>query len=432
MNVPVSKLVGIGEGAPEARDGTGGSELSSGFTSSEADGAHREAGFTSVIRDLSLRGWLGWIQTKRSDATLSIRTAEGGSGLIWCSGGKIIDAEWDGRVAEEALRDLLLVSSGTVTIDFDRVDRASRVVTPTDELLHVAGGDLAHRVDTALAEAALAGSPTGTVRSERFRPLPRLPAASFPPAAGSATPRPKPEPRGLSRGNYVAGALALAALAIAAFAFGRLRASSELAQSNAREPVPMQQTRSGLQPPPAPAKAESAGPIIAPRPRDLPLIPFVPVEVEPAHAEIWLDRELVGSGRLQLGAIHDGMMHELRFVAPGHETTILFFRDAPPAGRVILKRIAESENVAANAGAPGAANEAHRDLADEASADDEGGRAEAEQDARKRRARRSVAPAPARARPAALDPSAAEKPEPRKPPQVQVIEVQTPRVQVLD
>jgi hypothetical protein len=424
MNVPVSKLVGTGEGAPESRDGLGGGELSSGSLS-ERDGAHREAGFTSVIHDLSLRGWLGWIDTKRSDATLSIRTAEGTSGKIWCSRGKIIDAEWEGHVAEEAVRDMLLVSSGTVTIDFDRVDRPWRVVTPTDELLHVAGGSLAHRVDTALAEAALAASPTGSVRSERPRPSPRLPAASFPPAAGSATPRPRPAPRRLSRGNYVAGALALAALAIAAFAFGRLRASSELAQSNAREPVPMQQTRSGLQPPPAPAAGELAVPIVTPRARELPLIPFVPVEVEPAHAEIWLDRELVGRGRLQLGAIHDGMMHELRFVAPGHETTILFFRDAPPAGRVLLKRIAEDENVAANAGAPGAANEAHREPTDEASA-------EAEPEGPKRRARRSVAPAPARTRPAALDPSATGQPEPRKPPQVQLIEVRTPRVQVLD
>jgi hypothetical protein len=348
MNVPVSKLVGVGDGAPESRGGTGARERSSGSSSSEADGARRQS----------------------------------------------------------------------------------------REPMPIAEGDLAHRVDAMLAGASLAPSPTGSAQGERFHPSARLPAGSLPPAAGSASPRPRLDPVRFSRGNYLAGGLALAALAAAAFALGRLRASSELAQSSAREPDPTQQTRSGLQPPPA-AEAEPAEPIITPRARDLPLIPFVPVEVEPAHAEIWLDRELVGRGRLQLGAVHDGMMHELRFVAPGHETTLLFFRGAPPAGRVILKRIAEhdnDENLAASSDVASAVSEAQRARADEASADDESGKAEAEPDAPTRRARRTVAPAPARARLADDPPAASTTPktEARKPPQVQLIEVHTPRVQVLD
>src|SRR5689334_22557981 len=44
----------------------------------------RAAGFTSVIRHLSLYGWLRWIHSSRSDATLRVRT-ENGSGTIWCS-----------------------------------------------------------------------------------------------------------------------------------------------------------------------------------------------------------------------------------------------------------------------------------------------------------------------------------------------------------
>lgn len=427
MNVPVSKLVEVGEGAPESPGGASDGERPSRSLSSEAAGADRDEGFTAVIRHLSLRGWLDWIRTRSSDATLRVRTEGGAIGSIWCSGGTIIDAEWGGHAAEEALREMLLASSGTVTIDFARVERPCRIAAPSQQL-HVAESSLARRVDASLAEAA---SLTGSVRGERSRALPRLPEASLLPSAGSVAPQPKPDPRRLARGTYLAGGLVLAALAVAAFAFGRLRASSELAQSSARGLAARQQTSSELAPPPAPAggaEAEEAAPIITPRARDLPVIPFVPVEVAPAHAEIWLDRELVGRGRLQLGAVHDGMMHELRFVAPGHETTILFFRDVPPAGRVILKRSANDHHLAARA----AASEALREQAEEVSAGETGG-GEAASDAPKRRARHSAAPPPARARPAAEERPATERPEtPRMPPQVQLIEVETPRVQVLE
>jgi Domain of unknown function (DUF4388) len=478
----VSKLVELGERARESRDETGGAELTSGspplpgkqapattvgtgpvehaFTAptigppeapqsepwlasstpvsaapSEAEGGHRGAGFTSVIRHLSLRGWLRWVHSNRSDATLRIRTWEGGSGRIWCSGGKIIDAEWDGRVTEEALRDMLLLSSGAVTIDFDPVEHPCRIVSPTHELLHLAEGGSDGTTDARHPEAALAASPIESVRDERSNRWPLLPAASLPPAARSTSLRPRPDPRRLSRGAYLVGALVLAALAVAGFAFGRLRASSELAASNARAQPLTQQTRTGLYLAPAPAKAESEVPIIRPKPRDLSLIPFVPIEVEPAHAEIWLDRELAGRGGLRLGAIHDGMMHELRFVAPQHETKTLFFRDMPPAGRVILKRIAENENGAAPAEVDGAPDEASRDPAEAASAGNDSGKLRAKHDASKKVTRRRAglpAPAPARERPAAEDVPSAEKPAPRRSPQVELIEVHTPRVQVLD
>jgi hypothetical protein len=404
----------------------------SGNPSAADGGSAGGAGFTSVIRHLSLRGWLQWVHANRSDATLRIRTWEGGSGRIWCSAGKIIDAEWDGRVGEEALRDLLMLSSGAVTIDFDPVEHPCRVISPTPELLHV-GEELSVRALAKPFEAALA-PPSVSARGERTQPSPLLPGGSAPPPASSTSARPKLAFRRW-RGDYFAGVLVLAALAVAAFAFGRL--SSELAQSTAREQTFTRQTKSGLHPPPAAPKAEPEAPIVTPKPRELPLIAFVPLEVEPANAEIWLDGDLVGKGRVQLGAIHDGMLHELRFVAAEHETKSLFFRDAPPAGRVVLKHMGGNEVAAASA-APGR-NERPLSRAEPAGGDDATGSADeanVDGDAPKKLARRrpaAPAPAPVRTGAAADDPVPAEKPAAAKrPPQVQLIEVQTPRVQVLD
>jgi hypothetical protein len=498
MNNFVSKLVGLGGHARALREGSGNGEVSSdasprsqssaslqssprespafeagpvgdaftrptirpvstpasalGFASSmaisaapSADDEGHPAGFGCVIRHLSLLGWLRWIHFNRSDATLRVRAGEGGTGSIWCSGGRLIDAEWEGREAEEALREMLLLSSGSMTIDFDRVEHLRRIVRPTHELLQVIEGGADHPEQAVHREAGLGASTSA--RGEPFRPSGFLPVGSISMPTNSTSSRPNAKRRRFSRGDYAAAALLLAALAVAAFAFGRLRASSDLARSNTREHVPAEQSRVGLLPPPAPAKAEL--PIITPKPRELPLLPFVAIEVEPAYAQIWLDRELAGVGRVQLGAIQDGMMHELKFAAPEHATKTLFFRDTPPAGRVILERVSEHANVGANA--PVAARSDAVADPDEApgqaavsSAQNPGGRLEAEHDAPKKSARRRPVvptPPPPRARPAAEDAaSAASSPSAvsqtnaalKKSPQVRLIEVHTPRVQVLD
>lgn len=369
-------------------------------------------GFTSVIRHLSLRGWLRWIHSNRSDATLRVRTRDGGSGRIWCSAGKIVDAEWGGLGPEEAARQMLSLSSGAVTIDFDHVDRPRRVARSTHELLHVPEGSDARVSEVAHAEAALASSRTGSLRSEPFHNSLFLPLASALPSARGSVLRPPADPRRISRGEYLAGIFLLAALAVAAFAFGRLRAASNTAALAEAAAVQTEQTRSGLLPPPGAGQLAEAQ-TITPEPLELPLIPFVAIEVDPPGAEIWLDQALIGTGRIQLAAIRDGMMHELRFMAPGYETKSLFYRDTPPAGRVILTRAAEPAAISETAnGVPSAAVETAGDLA-------------------KRAFRRRTVPL-SRPAPAAETPPAAKPTQSKKSPQVQLIEVQTPRVQVLD
>jgi hypothetical protein len=126
-------------------------------------------------------------------------------------------------------------------------------------------------------------------------------------------------------------------------------------------------------------------------------------------------------------------------VAAEHETKSLFFRDAPPAGRVILKHI--RQNPIEAAGAPTRTDSNERPLSPATPADSDGATGEDEAakvdgDASKKIARRrpiAPAPVPVRARPSVDDPASADKPAAAKrPPQVQLIEVQTPRVHVLD
>lgn len=215
-----------------------------------------------------------------------------------------------------------------------------------------------------------------------------------------------------ARGGLILAVLVVAALAAAAFVLGRLRASSVLEPASARQHVPERAASSNALARAAPAQVEAA----SPQRRELALIPFVSIEVEPADGEIWLDRKVAGVGSVQLGAINDGMLHELRFVAPEHETKTLIFRNVPPAGRVILKRIVRKEAAAPSAPSRVARNEARARHADEPARVDNG----------------AAAPAPARARPSVIEAPHDARPVPDKTPRVQLIEVRIPRVEVLD
>jgi hypothetical protein len=339
---------------------TGAYEASSSGDAAEASGG----GFTSVIRHLPLRGWLSWIHANQSDATLRVRTMDGGNGFIWCIAGSIIDAEWGTLAGEPAVKEMLSLSSGAVTIDFDAVQRPARISTRTRDLLN---------------------------------------GLDAPPALASR--------------QRLFGLCLLGAAAVLAFSFGRIWASSDFAESRtARESAHTEQVKSGLLPPPLQAPAAAATPELPAPPRELPPIPFMAIEVSPTAAEIWLDQKLAGTGRVQLATVHDGTLHELRFVAPGYEPKSLFFRDTPPTGRVQL------EPVAALAVEPNVV------IGKLGGASAEGSRA-SERPSPRRRSQ------PGATRLRVTDDRAApadEAPPATKTPHVQVIEVETPKVQVID
>lgn len=326
---------------------------------------------------------------------------------------------------------MLSLSSGAVTIDFDRVARPRRIMRATHELLHLPEGSSGRFTDMAHTEAALAASAAGSVRSEPFRSTLFMAPRSEPASAHATLLRSRPDPRRVSRGEYLAGVLLLAALAVAAFSFGRMRAASQVVELAEAQALQTEQTKSGLLPPLS--AQHTASESIRPKALDLPLIPFVAIEVDPPRAEIWLDQELIGLGRVQLAAVRDGMLHELRFTAPGHETRSVFFRDTPPAGRVILERIPDAPITADTPQeASQTADEAPIAAGETQAA--ETARQEARESAKRAAPRRRASPPPARERPAA-EPApqpASKSVQSKKSPQVQLIEVHAPRVQVLD
>jgi hypothetical protein len=237
---------------------------------------------------------------------------------------------------------------------------------------------------------------------DRARPSGALPGVGSSAPVHARSLRPSLARQRLARGGYGLAVLVVAALAGAAFVLGRLRASSVHEPSSALQHVPEPAASSRPAKRPDPAKVEAEAPALAPQRRELALIPFVSIEVEPAHGEIWLDRKVAGVGSVQLGAINDGVLHELRFVAPEHETKTLIFRNTPPAGRVVLRRIVPKE------AAPPDSTRVAR-----------GGPALA------------AAP-PARARPIVNDPPPEARAVSNKAPRVQLIDVRMPRVEVLD
>jgi uncharacterized protein DUF4388 len=388
------------------------------------------SGFTSVIRHLSLRGWLQWIHANGSDAMLRVRTRDGGNGNIWCRAGQIVDAEWGQLTPEAALHEILRLSSGSVTIDFDPVERASRMSTPMHELLHVGGGEEPRVSELAQLEAALAASSRGRARDAAGRTSSFSRPGGEPSAAHASARSWWPWARHPSRGEYLAGGVLVAALVLA-FAFGRQRGSTAGELAGAPDRDRAQQTKS-LLPPPSLAKGPAA-PGVSAAPRALPVIPFVVLEIEPANAEIWLDQARAGVGRLEIAPIPDGAMHELRFLAAGYQPRSLYFVGAPPAGRVVLERAADRTPVTAVDDGSKLAPSAN--AVPEVPTSPEGldeGHATVKNVPR----RRAPAPAPplrARDWDAPDDsPSAAKAAPVKASPQIQVIEARTPRVQVLD
>jgi len=393
-------------------------------TSPPADGPAESGGlgFTSVIRHLSLRGWLRWIYSSRSDAALRVRTREGGSGNIWCRAGEIVDADWGSLLGEAALQEMLHLATGAVTIDFDPVDRPRRILRPMRELLYALAADSTSLSALARTETTLP-APSGTPQDQPLRKALFGPRALPANARGAAA-----QPAWVGRGEYVTGGLLLAALVLVAFAFGRLRGSSEDQQLTTLGPERAQQARSELLPPPVPGQPQAVAPGVDPATRELPLIPFVVLEIEPKNGEIWLDQTLVGVGRLELAPIPDSALHELRFVAAGYETRSLYFVGTPPSGRVLLERAVQ------HAAQPRTLDEGRSEPATDepgdALADD--GQHLAARNASRRRAP-AVAPSmKSKDRAAETTPSSARAAQAKASPQIQLIEPHTPRVQVLE
>jgi hypothetical protein len=282
------------------------------------------------------------------------------------------------------------------------------------------------------------GAPARTADDEARQPV-ESPASGSTAAASTAAASTRSPPAFLGwqrsvRSEYAKAVIAIAALAVAAFVLGRLGASRLPAPSSARPSVPLQPASGAAVTHPGLAKLEAEPRAVAAQPGAHAAIPFVQVAVEPPHGEIWLDQTVAGVGSVQLGAIDDGSLHELRFMAPGYETTTLFFRNTPPPGRVVLRRMARH---AAADSAPAARSDTARSEVptthrrDPPSVDRVTRRVDAEVEPSNAVAPVAAQPAP-RARPSAGDAPSDASAAPQLLPRVKLIEVHIPRVEVLD
>lgn len=163
--------------------------------------------------------------------------------------------------------------------------------------------------------------------------------------------------------------------------------------------------------------------------------------VEPENAEFWLDGVRLGAGRLRQELPKDGKPHSLRIAADGYAPTTLLFVDAPPPRHIALEPLA---NAAAAQRAPRAEllPERSRPSVEEPSPDDAADDAAPAPRAGSRRpnpaarTKRGGAPNPVRSeRPAQETESEAvenDAPARASPPHIQIIEDDTPVVQVIE
>jgi len=167
--------------------------------------------------------------------------------------------------------------------------------------------------------------------------------------------------------------------------------------------------------------------------------------VEPRNAELWLDGVRLGVGRLKQELPKDGKPHSLRIAAEGYAPTTLLFVDAPPPRQIALEplkagvALPQAEPAADRTGVtPPRSYDSEFADTDETSSAGSSPAARARRPNPAARTKRSAAPSPPRAaaeRPAAEAESEvveSEAPARPSPPKIQIIEADTPVVQVIE
>jgi hypothetical protein len=400
----------------------------------ERQSVDASSGFSALLEHTSLREQLLRIEFAQCDAIVTVGS-DLGRGRVWCVAGNVIDAEWQREGVNSAVRgeaavlQILTLREGEVSVAFVPVNRPRLIALSTRELL----GRALLRTTRPFAELESTGVRPSVQPSQRttlfYRPeTSGVFPNSLPP---SVAPRNK-----VSLNTYLAGGVAVLALLITAIGIRQLSTPEDEA-SVAREQVHVGTLKAGPSP------------------------EAVTIEVVPAEAQIWLDSKLVGTGSISQGPVRDGLVHQLRFVAPGYAPKSIFFRDLPAPGTVTLepmaaadmslKKAAEAVSTLPRA-RPSATSSAPRLVQDAPAATSgakltegltstetpvvsqsrsaESGIATPIDRSPERRTSEAKRHSASVQRPAPA-PQVKPPPEPVKP-QVQVIEVRTPRVQVID
>jgi hypothetical protein len=368
----------------------------------------QQRGFsTRYEKASSLVEWLSLLEFVEGDALVSIASADGKFGFMWCSAGQIVDASCDELGGEEAFFRIVESESGEAAVAFTKVQHPRVIATTTKELLQRAATHRKERASTARTSAPAEG-PVPVLSGLR----PRADHAGAEPSLANEAVRqtvvpsaPRPAAQRIRIRHY-----------FAAFAVGMGVVSLVLWVISGRKwlksaPRETSQAESLNAPPGEPA----------PEPKLL-----MDIDVEPVSAEIWLDDRRVGRGHFRRPWARDGREHEIRLVAPGYVAQSILFRDTSPVLRVMLEQVAANPSAKA-ARLPDRASPTPDAPADVPSKDEQHPHP---------RPKRPVSPAPATPRrPLDAVPEepnrAVEVPEPSKS-SAPVTAPSIPRVQVID
>jgi hypothetical protein len=186
-------------------------------------------------------------------------------------------------------------------------------VTERETLPRAAALRAASRLDSSEAESEAHGAHANQSESSLRH------ETDGPSSAASCVPMSMSQPDRTSLPRWAFAAIAVAILAPAALWFGETMSNFRWARRAALSVTGSEQTER--------AALEAA-----------PLLPVV-LRVEPASAEIWLDRHPVASGRLDLVLPKDGSTHELRVAATGYIPVTLLFADVPPPKEIRLEAL---------------------------------------------------------------------------------------------
>lgn len=407
----------------------------------------RAAQFAGELHELSVADLIQILQLAAKSAAVVV-THEGGESRLWCSAGEIVDAESGRLQGEAAVYRILGFERGYMSADLRPAARPRSIFAGTQRLLLEAARrkdesvalqqklgerEQAYRLpdghkadplglsaqqlgllhsfieprsvgevldssqlgDFETLTALASWVDSGHLVDAGLRPtLPRDPRPALAPVGRTAEGKMDGRVEGTLRPLVASTAPPARTLASSGFPSWAWVAAAVLALTPAGYLLGSQTRRAPEVAAPAPLLPglAVAAPISDPSIFELDL------RVEPAGAEIWLDRDQASIGQLHAELARDGRPHELRVEAPGFQPLTILFVDTPPPRELKLEPDgAAAARAPAAPGAPGAA----APTAPEAPASLDGGKA------RKRavplRPQRRDAPRPApRARPHAL------------------------------
>ncbi len=339
------------------------------------------AEFTGTLADISIADLIQSVQIAGKDAVITV-TNDALESRIWCSAGAVVDAQSGRLTAEAAAYRILRFEQGRVVADLRSAPRARTINISTHRLLLEAAqrkdesallwqklgdGQCLYRIAKPATGARAGLSPAqlsllalfdkplslreGLSQSElgdletlkllkRLIESRRLVVANVSAVSRSLAPRAagvsthsmagilpltashvveRATRRGHWRGWFW-GALGVLALPPAAL-WLRIVWQADDTPSRAADPMP------------------STPPMPLASPADRPSSYQVAARVEPAHAEIWLDRRNIASGEFSTVLSRDGTTHELRVIAEGYIPATLLFVDTAPPSEIRLETL---------------------------------------------------------------------------------------------